>query len=126
MNVAQIIEKVARDGVILTLSPVGTITATGDEPAVDRWLPTIRDNKSGILRELQREGRRAKVLATLEADPALRYAVHVDDASTDPVVVVVGIRSVASFELEIPSRYYDALALLELIEKHVGEQLEST
>lgn len=126
MNVAEIIEKVARDGVILTLSPVGTITATGDEPAVDRWLPTIRNNKSGILRELQREGRRAKVLATLGADPALRYAVHVDDASTDPVVVVVGIRSVASFELEIPSRYYDALALLELIEKHVGEQLEST
>lgn len=126
MNVAEIIEKVARDGVILTLSPVGTITATGDEPAVDRWLPTIRDNKSGILRELQREGRRAKVLATLEADPALRFAVHVDDASTDPVVVVVGIRSVASFELEIPSRYYDALALLELIEKHVGERLAST
>lgn len=126
MNVAEIIEKVARDGVILTLSPVGTITATGDEPAVDRWLPTIRDNKPGILRELQREGRREKVVARLGADPALRYAVHVDDASTDPVVVVVGIRSVASFELEIPSRYYDALALLELIEKHVGERLAST
>lgn len=126
MNATEIIEKVAGEGVLLALSPAGTITATGDEQVVDRWLQTIRDNKPDILRELRREGRRTKVLAMLGADPNLRYAVHVDDASTDPVVVAVGIRPVATFELEIPSRYYDALALLELIEKHVGERLAST
>lgn len=125
MNATEIIEKLTREGVILALSPIGTITATGDEQVVDRWLPTIRDNKPGIVCELEREGRRTKVTAMLEADPVLRYAVHVEDASTDPVVVAIGIRQVATFELGIPSRYYDGMALLELVASYSGAQHEN-
>ena len=82
---------------------------------------SIRDSKPAPHAELQRERRRAKVVAMLEAVPGTRYAVHVADASTDPVVVAVGIREIATFEMEIPHKYYDGMVLLELIEKHYGE-----
>ena len=113
-----IIEQATVDGVILALSPAGTITATGDQTAVDKWLPTIRDNKPSILCELQRERRRAKVLALLEGK---RFALFVDNDKTDPVIATVGIRDVATFELAIPRHSYDGMVLLELIEKHYGE-----
>ncbi|HCZ14281.1 MAG: hypothetical protein AW09_002466 [Candidatus Accumulibacter phosphatis] len=118
MSAAELIEEAKAQGVILALSPDGTITATGEQSVVDCWLPIIRENKLGIIRALQRERRRTKTLAMLGADPRLRYVVVVDDASTDPVVVAVAIREVATFELEIPLKYYDALVLLELLEKH--------
>lgn len=118
MTPVEIIEQATVDGVILALSPAGTITATGDQSAVDRWLPTIRDNKPSILCELQRERRRAKVLALLEGK---RFALFVDNDKTDPVIATVGIREVATFELEIPRHSYDGMVLLELIEKHYGE-----
>jgi hypothetical protein len=118
MTPVEIIEQATVDGVILALSPAGTITATGDQTAVDKWLPTIRDNKPSILCELQRERRRAKVLALLGGK---RFALFVDDDKTDPVIATVGIREVATFELAIPRHSYDGMVLLELIEKHYGE-----
>ena len=118
MTPMEIIEQATEDGVILALSPAGTITATGDQSAVDKWLPTIRDNKPSILCELLRERRRAKVLALLEGK---RFALFVDDDKTDPVIATVGIREVATFELAIPRHSYDGMVLLELIEKHYGE-----
>jgi hypothetical protein len=118
MTPVEIIEQATVDGVILALSPAGTITATGDQSAVDRWLPTIRDNKPSILCELQRERRRAKVLALLEGK---HFALFVDNDKTDPVIATVGIREVATFELAIPRHSYDGMVLLELIEKHYGE-----
>ena len=78
--------------------------------------------KPETLQDRQREARRQKIIAMLEAAPGTRYAVHVADASTDPVVVAVGIRKIATFELEIPHKCYDGMALLELIEKHSGEK----
>jgi hypothetical protein len=97
MTPVEIIEQVTVDGVILALFTADTITATGDQSAVDKWLPTIRDNKPSILCELHRECRRIRVLAELEAEPSTRYAVHVADASTDPVIATVGIRDVTTF-----------------------------
>ncbi|HUX90825.1 MAG TPA: hypothetical protein VMV48_09070 [Gallionellaceae bacterium] len=118
MNTAELIEQATAEEVILALSPSGTIKATGDQSAVDRWLPVIRDNKPGILCELQRERRRAKVLAMLEGK---HIALFVDNDKTDPVIATVGIRDVATFELAIPRHSYDGMVLLELIEKHYGE-----
>lgn len=114
MNTAELIEQVTAEGVILALSPAGTIKATGDQATVDKWLPTIRDNKAGILCELQRECRRAKVLAMLEEK---RYALFVDNDKTDPVIATVGIRDVVTFEMAIPRHSYDGMVLLELIEQ---------
>lgn len=118
MTPVEIIEQATVDGVTLALTPAGTITATGDQSAVDRWLPTIRDNKPSILCELQREHRRAKVLALLDGK---RFALFVDNDKADPVIAMVGIRDVATFELAIPRHSYDGMVLLELIEKHYGE-----
>ena len=118
MNPAEIIEQATVEGVTLALTTAGTITATGDQSAVDRWLPTIRDNKPSILSELHRERRRTKVLALLEGK---HFALFVDDDKTDPVIATVGICDVATFELAIPRHSYDGMVLLELIEKHYGK-----
>ena len=53
MTPAAIIQESAADGVNLALSPEGTIKATGAQGAVDRWLPIIRKNKSGIIAALE-------------------------------------------------------------------------
>lgn len=48
MNPAAIIQQAAADGVKLTLSSGGTVKATGDQTAVNRWLPIIRERKEEI------------------------------------------------------------------------------
>ena len=122
MTPVEIIEQATVEGVTLALSPAGTITATGDRAAVSHWLPVIRQSKTEILAELHLERRRTKVLAMLREDPSIRYAIDVVDANTDPVVVSIGIRHVATFEMNIPQAYYNAFALLELIEEHTGDE----
>ena len=64
------------------------------------------------------EARRQRVLAMLAENPNVRRAVVVDNADADPVLVAVGIRDVATFELVIPAARFDAFKLLELIERH--------
>jgi hypothetical protein len=54
MTGAAIIREAAADGVSLALSPAGTIKATGDQVAVSRWLPVLREHKAAILAELGR------------------------------------------------------------------------
>lgn len=53
MTHATIIERVEADGVRLTLSPDGTIKATGDGAAVNRWLAVIRQHKAEIVEALK-------------------------------------------------------------------------
>lgn len=53
MTPAAIIRAAAADGVNLALSPAGTIKATGEQAAINRWLPIIRENKPGILAALR-------------------------------------------------------------------------
>lgn len=48
-------------------------------------------------------------------------ALFVDNDKANPVIAMVGIRDVATFELAIPRHSYDGMVLLELIEKHYGE-----
>lgn len=130
MTTAMIILEAKADGVILALSDTGTIKATGDRTAVNRWLPIIRENKPGIVAALQEtvnddalsepaaEGRRQKVLEMLRDTPGIRYAVMVDDPDTDPVIMALGIRDVETCELAIPRAKYDPFLLLDLIERH--------
>lgn len=84
---------------------------------------TIRQSKATILVELQREARRQKVIAMLEGK---NFALFVENAETDPVIATVGIRNMATFELAIPRHSYDAVGLLELVEKHYGEHYANT
>ncbi len=53
MNPAAIIKEATADGVNFSLSLAGTIKATGEQTAVNRWLPIIRDNKPAIVAALR-------------------------------------------------------------------------
>jgi hypothetical protein len=125
MTPEEILERATVEGVKVALSSTETVRVTGDQAAVDRWLPVIREHKPNILNELHRQRRRTEVLALLEASPGTRYAVYVEDATTDPVLVAVGVRNIATFEMEIPQKYYDGMELLELIEKQTGEHAKT-
>lgn len=122
MSPTEIIERATEEGVLIALSPSGSISAKGDPAAIDRWLPAIKQSKAAIIAELQLERRRAKVLAMLRDNPGTRYAIDVVDANTDPVIVSIGVRNVATFEMTIPQAYYDAFALLQLIEERTGDE----
>lgn len=52
MTPQAIIEQVNADGIRLALSAGGKIKASGDQGAVNRWLPIIRENKPGIVAAL--------------------------------------------------------------------------
>jgi hypothetical protein len=85
----------------------------------------IRENKQALLAELHARA----ALAPLEeqiSKAGKKYAVLVDDASTDPVLVKVGIRGIGTFELAIPHAHYDGLALLEVVEQHSLETAGKT
>lgn len=49
MNTAQIIGGAAKEGILLSVLPTGNISAKGEQSAIDRWLPAIRQNKAGIV-----------------------------------------------------------------------------
>jgi len=53
MTPAAIIEMATADGVSLALSTSGTIKATGDQVAVNRWLPIFRERKASIIAMLK-------------------------------------------------------------------------
>jgi hypothetical protein len=55
MTPALIIEQITADGVRLALSAGGKIKASGDQGAVNRWLPIIRENKPGIVAALAQD-----------------------------------------------------------------------
>ncbi len=130
MTPAVIIERAAADGVRLALSPVGTIKATGDHRAVNRWLPIIREQKPGIVAALREaandeplpdpaaEARRQRVRELLAGHPA--KSVLVTDLETDPkaVILTLAIRGRATFELRVPRAKFDGPLLLDLIERH--------
>ena len=131
MKPAAIIQEAAADGVILVRTSSGSLRATGEQAAVTRWLPVLRENKPGILAALEGaegdppqrdpaiEARRQRVLAMLEARPGTRYAVLTDlNAAPGVVVVALAIRGRASCELHIPRDKYDGVLLLDLIEKY--------
>ncbi|PTR07112.1 hypothetical protein C8R32_10868 [Nitrosospira sp. Nsp5] len=68
--------------------------------------------------ELKEEGRHQHVLEMLSNNPMLKYAVLMDHATTDPVLVTVGIRGLAVFDMQIPKANYDGIALLQVIEQY--------
>lgn len=53
MTPATIIREAKKEGVRLALTPTGTIKATGDGAAVNRWLAVIRERKTEIIDALK-------------------------------------------------------------------------
>ena len=133
MNPTEIIERMSADGLTLSVSEDGNLKILGDQNMVNSWVDTIRENKSAILNELDTSGKscQRQILHPLEATPVQqpfnqrssdRYSVIVNDASTDPVLVKVTIKGLASFDLGIPKAYYDGIALLEVLQSYAFEQ----
>ena len=133
MTPAAIIKQARADGVMLALSPAGSIKAVGNGEAVKRWLPVIREHKAELLAELRAandgayevlpgptaEARRKRVLAMLAEQPGIKYAV-VTDTRADPVILALAIRGQATCELRIPRDKYDGFLLLDLLDRYGG------
>jgi hypothetical protein len=122
MSPVEIIELATSDGLLLAISPSGGISAKGERASIERWLPTIQQSKAAIIAELGLHHRRAKVVSMLREKPSIRYALEVIDPSTDPVIVVVGIRNLSTFEMSIPNAYFDGFGLLELIQEQTADK----
>ena len=69
MSPATIIRNAQADGVMLALSPTGTIKATGERAAVIRWQAVIRDHRAEIIATL-------KVGTGAAAPASLRWLIH--------------------------------------------------
>lgn len=80
---------------------------------------TETDGKPRTLLDKQRETRRQKVIALLEDSPDIQRA-YFTDLDSDPhnVILAIGIRHVATFEMEIDKAKYDPFKLLQLIGQH--------
>lgn len=98
MTPATIIREAQADGVRLALSPTGTIKATGDGAAVNRWVAVIREHKAGIIDVL-------KVGAGDTATASRWWLIHYPDR--DPVEVVCCPEATHADMLE---RHPDAVA----------------
>lgn len=90
----------------------------------DELKQTIRQSKTEILSELQKEARaewrRQKVIAMLEAAPDTQRAIYTDtDSDPHNVILTVAVRACQqTCEMLIPKAKYNPWKLLELIERH--------
>lgn len=65
-----------------------------------------------------------KMIAKLETDPGLRYAMETHaEIDLEAVILTLAIRGKGACELRIPKSRCDAFALLELIEKHTMREI---
>lgn len=48
----EIIQQALADGVLISVDGLENLELTGDEAAIDKWLPVIRENKVALLKEL--------------------------------------------------------------------------
>ena len=55
MNAAEIIRAVKAEGVVVALSPSGSIKAVGNESVLNRWRPALKDHKAEIIQLLKKE-----------------------------------------------------------------------
>ena len=79
---------------------------------------TGTDGKPETLLDRQREARRQKVIAMLEAAPGMQRAIYTDTGSDpDNVILTVALRNLATCEMLIPKSKYDSWRFLELIER---------
>ncbi len=53
MTPAMLIRRTRADGVLLALTPAGTLKVTGSEAAVRQWTPTLRSHRQALLDALQ-------------------------------------------------------------------------
>lgn len=98
------------DGSYLDISPA--------ENLPDRFVQQLRQNKSEILVELQRETRQQKATAMLEENPKIQRVIHTDtDDDQFNIILTIAVRNVAICEMLMPKDKYDPWQLLTLSEQ---------
>lgn len=120
MNARKIVSKMRQSGFVFDVTG-DKLKIAPAEKLTPEQCAFIKAHKAAILAEVTandsaRETRRQKVIAMLTEDPGIRYAHLVEDPDTDPVIVTMGIRGVATFELEIPKGKFDPFAFLQFVE----------
>ena len=124
MNAIQLISRVRAKGIRLKVSgntlryeaPAGALT---DELRVE-----LKTLKMEIIKTLvndpcapdESERRRQQVLAMLSRQPESTYVFVVEEPSDSNVIVAVGIRHVATFEMHIPQDRYDPIVFLSFLD----------
>jgi len=91
----------------------GTGTGHIEKKIIDSETP-----KPETLQDRQREARRQKVIAMLEAAPGTQRAIYTDtDSDPQNVILAIAVCHIATCEMLIQKGKYDAFRLLELIER---------
>jgi hypothetical protein len=86
-----IIRQATAEGVTLALSTTGTLKATGEQDAVNRWLPIIKEQKAGVVKTLLEQSALTGDLPAIRAwlafigefDPE-RIGIVLNQCRTDP------------------------------------------
>ena len=105
---------------VATLATVPPIHTPSVATVATVAVATEADGKPETLQDRQRETRRQRVIAMLEAAPGTQRATYTDTES-DPhnVILTVAVRSCGqTCELLIPKAKYDPWRLLELVDRY--------
>jgi hypothetical protein len=121
MKPVEVLERAITDGLKLFISADEKVRILGDQKIIDEWLPLIREHKSEIIVLLQQEQRQKHVMEMLASNPGVKYFVVAENSQSDPVLLTIGIRGMAVFEMHVPLKNYDGVALLQVIEQYAEE-----
>ena len=116
--IAKILDRLHQRGIRLKAEG-DRLIAESASALTDDARTLIRDHKPELLKLLDRENRRQRVLKMLaDAPPAVHYAYLTDDKShPEYVILALAIRGVGTCELSIPRDRYDPFLLMEMLEK---------
>lgn len=81
MTPAEVIERAEADGVLLSLSAVGTVKVVGDSSSLARWAPTLRAHKSAITDALLR--------AKAETDKIMAWLASIGEHDSEQISAVM-------------------------------------
>ena len=102
---------IVADGSYLDISPADNLS--------DEFVQQLKQRKTEILSELQRETRQKKVFAMLKEYPDKQRAVYADtESDQDNVILTIAVRYLSTCEMLIAKAKYDPFRLLELIEQN--------
>jgi len=101
---------IVADGSYLDISPADNLS--------DEFVQQLKQRKTEILSELQRETRQKKVFAMLKENPDKQRAVYADtESDQDNVILTIAVRYLSTCEMLIAKAKYDPFRLMELIEQ---------
>jgi len=126
MKLKDLIQGKKADGSFATATPATLATNQEGKDATVANVATVSvaDPWEDETEETQPDERHQQVEDMLARNPALAYAILVTDATTDPVLVKVGIKGIGAFDMAIPKAHYDGVALLEVLEQYSEERNE--